>query len=168
MHDFKKERQSEWAVFFPNVVLGFNDALIGLTGALVGFSFALHDSKLIAVAGFVAGVSASLSMAASAYQQARYEEGRNPVKAAVFTGISYFFVTVLLVLPFVLIANTVAALILMGFVTVLLIAAISFYSARLLKRKYLGQFVEICLFSLGVAGVTFMIGRLLGGVIGPQ
>lgn len=164
MSNFKRE----WTTFFPNVVLGFNDALIGLTGALVGFSFALRDSKLIAVAGFVAGLSASMSMAASAYQQARHEKGHNPLRAAVFTGVSYFFVTLLLVLPFILIANNRAALVVMGLITILLIAGISFYSALLLKRRYIVQLCEMCLFSLGVALVTFLIGHALGALIGSE
>lgn len=158
--------KKEWNTFFSNVVLGFNDALIELTGALVGFSFALREPKIIAVAGLVTGVSASLSMAASAYQQARHEDGRNPLKAALFTGISYFIIALLLVLPFVLTDNIAAALGIMGVLTILLLAAISYYSALLLERRYIVQLGEMCVFSLGVATVTFVIGRMLGAVIG--
>jgi VIT1/CCC1 family predicted Fe2+/Mn2+ transporter len=156
----------EWKAFFPNVVLGVNDALIELTGALVGFSFALRDPKLIVVAGLVTGFSASMSMSASAYQQARYERGHDPMKAALFTGIPYFLIVCVLGLPFIFFGSTGVALIMMGVVAVLLIAAISFYSARILKRPYLGQFAEMCLLSLGIAFVTFLIGHALGTLIG--
>lgn len=162
MANFKKE----WAVFFPNVVLGFNDALIGLTGALVGFSFALRNTRLIAVAGLVAGLSASLSMAASAYQQARYQKGHSPLKAAGFTGGSYFIIALMLVLPFVFTDSTAVALVVMGVLAFLIIASVSFYSALLLERRYLVQFGEMCAFSLGVAAMTFLIGQTLGDVIG--
>lgn len=166
MRGYANSLKKEWAAFFSNVVLGFNDALVELTGALVGFSFALREPKIIAVAGFVTGISASLSMAASAYQQARHEDGRNPLKAALFTGVSYFAIALFLVLPFALIDNVKVALGIMGVLTILLLAAISYYSARLLKRRYLAQLGEMCFFSLGVATVTFLIGRILGAVIG--
>ena len=156
--------KKEWKTFFPNIVLGFNDALIGLTGALVGFSFALREPKLIVIAGLVTGLSASMSMAASAYQQARYEKGRNPIKAASFTGVSYFIVTLLLVLPFVWGSSIVVALMLMSVLVVLMIAGVSFYSALLLKRRFMTQCAEMCLCSLGVASVTFMLGQALGAI----
>lgn len=160
--------RKECTIFFSNVVLGFNDALIELTGALVGFSFALHEAKLIAVAGLVTGVSASLSMAASAYQQARHEKGRNPFKAAAFTGVSYFVIALLLVLPFILLGSIAASLVAMGVLALLLIAGVSYLSAHLLGRGYFAQFAEMCVFSLGVAAVTFLIGRLLGTLVGVQ
>lgn len=164
IHDIKKE----WEVFFSNIVLGFNDALIEITGALVGFSFALREPSIVAVAGLVTGVSASLSMAASAYQQARYEKGRNPMKAALFTGVSYFIIALLLVLPFVFTGSVTAALSVMAVLALCMIAGISLYSARRLKRRYTAQFLEMCALSLGVAAVTFLIGRFLGTLVGVQ
>lgn len=167
----------ESTTFFPNIVLGFNDALIELTGALIGFSFALGEPKTVAVAGLVTGISASLSMAASAYQQARYVRGAisnaarrekscSPVKAALFTGVSYIVIALVLVLPFVFAGSNTAAVGTMGVLAFLVVAGLSVYSASLLKRSYLSQLGEMCLFSLGVATVTFLIGRALGGLIG--
>jgi len=82
--------------FISNMVLGLNDGLVELTGALVGFSFALGDHLLVAVAGLITGISASLSMASSAFMQARYEENKDPRKAAFYTGLAYLIVVILL------------------------------------------------------------------------
>jgi len=53
--------------YVSSIILGLNDALIELTGALAGFTFVLQNAKLIAVVGFITGVAASFSMAASEY-----------------------------------------------------------------------------------------------------
>ena len=78
--------------FISNIILGINDGLVELSGALIGFSFALQEQFIIASAGFIMGISASLSMASSAYMQARYEGKKNPHKAGIYTGIAYFVV----------------------------------------------------------------------------
>ena len=45
-----------------SMVLGLNDALVELTGALAGLTLALRDAKLIALTGSVTGIAAALSM----------------------------------------------------------------------------------------------------------
>ena len=47
------------------MVLGLNDALVELTGTIAGMTFVLANTTLIAMAGIITGVSATLSMAAS-------------------------------------------------------------------------------------------------------
>ena len=53
--------------YVGSVVLGLNDALVEFTGTLAGLTFAIQNSQIIAVAGLITGVAASLSMAASEY-----------------------------------------------------------------------------------------------------
>ena len=55
------------------MVLGLNDALVELTGALAGFTLAFRNTCLIAMAGFITGIAASLSMAASEYLSTKSE-----------------------------------------------------------------------------------------------
>lgn len=155
------DNASPIAKFFPNVVLGFNDGLISLTGALAGFSVALREPKVIAAAGLITGISAALSMAASAYQQARHERGRSPVKAAFVTGVSYLAVALLLTVPFVVCSDVATALAATAIVAIVLIAVVALYSSRLLDRGYSAQFLEMCVFSLGIAAVTLFIGEQL-------
>ena len=47
------------------MVLGLNDALVELTGTIAGLTFVLTNTTLIAMAGIITGIAATLSMAAS-------------------------------------------------------------------------------------------------------
>ena len=49
------------------MVLGLNDALVELTGTMAGLTFVLMNTKLIALAGIITGIAATLSMATSNY-----------------------------------------------------------------------------------------------------
>lgn len=90
-----------------SVVLGLNDALVELTGALAGLTLALQNGKLIALSGLITGIAASLSMAASEYLSTRSEKtDKHPVRAAVYTGIAYVITVTLLVLPYLVSPNT--------------------------------------------------------------
>lgn len=59
--------------YIGSIVLGLNDALVELTGALAGFTLALQNSRLIAIIGLITGFAASLSMAASEYLSTKAE-----------------------------------------------------------------------------------------------
>ena len=146
--------------FVSSVVLGLNDGLIELTGALVGFAFAFSENKLVALAGVITGVSAALSMASSAYMQAEYEKGKDPIKAGVVTGISYVFVVALLVAPFFFVEDTRTALFSMAFIVMVILAAVSSFSSVILERSFLEQIARMFVFSVGVAIVAFAIGSL--------
>ena len=60
-----------------SVVLGLNDALVELTGALAGLTFAFQNTRLIALAGLITGISAAFSMAASEYLSSKSEGVKN-------------------------------------------------------------------------------------------
>lgn len=154
--------------FMSSIVLGLNDGLIELTGALTGFAFALQSAALTALAGAITGISASMSMAASAYLQARHDtkDGKNPVVAAFFTGISYLIVVAILVAPFLLLPDTSEALVVMLIEVLIIILSVSFYSSVLLERRYSVQFGEMFLFSAGVAVIAFLLGLGLRELIG--
>ncbi|MBQ2764644.1 MAG: rubrerythrin family protein, partial [Firmicutes bacterium] len=49
--------------YVGSMVLGLNDALVELTGSLAGFTFALQNTRLIALSGLIIGISATFSMA---------------------------------------------------------------------------------------------------------
>jgi len=44
------------------IILGLNDALVELSGALAGLTLALNDPRLIAITGTITGIAASMSM----------------------------------------------------------------------------------------------------------
>ena len=59
--------------YVGSVVLGLNDALVEFVGMLAGLTFALQNSQIIAVAGLITGVAASLSMGSSEYLSQKSE-----------------------------------------------------------------------------------------------
>lgn len=158
--------REERVKFLGSMVLGVNDGLIELTGALTGFAFALADPVRAGLFGTVTGLAASLSMAASAYMQARHEAGRDPRRAAAYTGLSYLAVVSLLVLPFFLLPTLAASLAAMAAIILLLIAGFAGYSAIVFDRPFKRQFLEMAAFSLGVAGLASLLGSLVRALLG--
>lgn len=146
--------------YFSSVILGLNDGLIELTGALIGFSFAFNNHLFVASAGFITGVAASLSMASSAYLQARHEEGKDPIKSGIYTGVSYIIVVILLVSPYFLLANIYNSIVTMFTIVALILAAVSYYTSVIFERSFKRQFLEMMVFSVGVALIAFAIGSL--------
>ncbi len=89
--------------YLGSIILGLSDALVELTGALAGLTLAFQNLNFVALAGLVTGIAASFSMAASEYLATKEKgDGRSPVKAAGFTGISYIITVLLLVMPYML------------------------------------------------------------------
>ena len=141
-----------------SVILGLNDALVELTGALSGFTLALGKTKLIALVGLITGIAAALSMAASEYLSTKDEGIRNPMKACIYTGIAYIVTVIFLVLPFFLINNAFLALAITVFFVVGIISAFTFYVSVAKGIKFKNRFAEMISIALGVAVINFVIG----------
>ena len=111
------------------MVLGLNDALVELTGALAGLTLALRNTRLVALTGSITGIAAALSMAASEYLSTR-EEGadpsKSPAKAALYTGVAYSLTVLALILPYLLISNPFVCLALTLSAAILIIAVFNF------------------------------------------
>jgi VIT1/CCC1 family predicted Fe2+/Mn2+ transporter len=145
-----------------SVVLGLNDALVELTGALAGLTLALQNVKLIALSGLITGIAASLSMAASEYLSTRSEEtDKHPVRAAVYTGIAYIITVTLLVLPYLLIQNYIIDLVITLIVAVLIIAVFNYYISVAKDEPFRARFLEMAGLSLSVATFSFIIGYFI-------
>ena len=153
-----------------SIVLGLNDALVELTGALAGLSLALGNGRLVAVAGLVTGIAASLSMAASEYLSSKSEDpgrgAKSPVKAAVYTGSAYVVAVVLLILPFFLLNGILVALASTLTVAVAIIAVFTFYISVAKELRFWPRFLEMAGISLGVAAISFAIGWVLRATLG--
>lgn len=154
--------------FTSSIVLGINDGLIELTGALTGFTFALKNHILIAVTGLITGIAAALSMAASAYMQAKHEEGKDSNKAAFYTGFSYLIVVTLLVAPFIFIPNNILALFFMAIIIILIIITLSLYTSVLLDKPFKKQLLQIFTFSVGIALIAFALGTIFRKLLNVQ
>jgi len=152
-----------------SVVLGLNDALVELTGALAGLTLALQNVKLIALSGLITGIAASLSMAASEYLSTRSEETeKHPLRAAVYTGIAYIITVALLILPYLLLDNYYVCLAVALSTAVLIIALFNYYISVAKDESFRERFLEMAGLSLGVAGISFVIGYLVRTFLGIE
>lgn len=142
------------------MVLGLNDALVELTGTIAGLTLALQDNRLVALAGIVTGVSATLSMAASNYLAERANGNANALKSSGYTGVAYLLTVVLLVMPYLTYPDGMylTALVSMLVIVVLIILFFNFYISIAKDQPFWSRFVEMACISLGVAAVSFVIG----------
>jgi VIT1/CCC1 family predicted Fe2+/Mn2+ transporter len=144
--------------YVGSVVLGLNDALVELTGALAGLTLALQNIKLVAVAGLVTGIAASLSMAASEYLSTKSEGNKDPIKASIYTGITYFLTVIFLIFPYLILQNPYLCLGITLFNAIIVIFIFTFYVSVAQEAPLLKRFIEMAVISLGVAALSFVIG----------
>jgi VIT1/CCC1 family predicted Fe2+/Mn2+ transporter len=148
--------------YVGSVVLGLNDALVEFTGMLAGLTFAIQNNQIIAGAGLITGIAASLSMAASEYLSQRSDGGpSDPLKAAVYTGIAYVVTVALLIAPFLLLASPYAALVLTLLLAVGIIFFYTFYISVARDLPFYRRFGEMLAISLGIAAVSFILGLVI-------
>lgn len=152
--------------YIGSIVLGLNDALVELTGALAGYTFAFQNSRLIALTGIITGISASFSMAASEYLSTRQEGGEHPIKSSIYTGIAYIITVIILVVPFFMISNPFISLITTLVFAVVIIFIFNYYISVAKDYHFFKRFLEMAIISLGVAGISFLIGILVKYFIG--
>ena len=148
------------------IVLGLNDALVELTGALAGLTLALRDSTLVAIVGLVTGIAAAMSMAASGYFQAKEDGLRTPLKSAAYTGITYIAVVLLLIAPYFILINIYASLATTLAIALVIVAGYTFYITTAKKQPFWRRFAEMATISLAVAAISFVIGAILNSYIG--
>jgi VIT1/CCC1 family predicted Fe2+/Mn2+ transporter len=152
-----------------SVVLGLNDALVELTGALAGLTLALQNTRLIALSGLITGIAASLSMAASEYLSTRSEDTqKHPVRAAIYTGIAYILTVTLLILPYLLFQNYYLDLAIALTTAVLIIAVFNYYISVAKDEPFRKRFFEMAGLSLSVAAFSFGIGYLIRMWLGVE
>jgi VIT1/CCC1 family predicted Fe2+/Mn2+ transporter len=150
-----------------SVVLGLSDALVELTGALAGLTLAFQNTKLVALSGLITGIAAALSMAASEYLSTQSEKtSRKPLRAAVYTGITYILTVALLILPYLIIHNYYVDLALALVTAVLIIAAFNYYISIAKDEPFRKRFIEMAGLSLGVAAFSFVLGYLIRQLLG--
>jgi len=147
--------------YVGSMVLGLNDALVELTGALAGLTLALQNTRLIAMTGLITGIAASLSMASSEYLSTKSEDAKNPFKASIYTGSAYVLTVLFLIFPYLLFTNFYFCL---GFTILNAITVIfifTFYISVAKDVSFRNRFFEMTIISLGIAALTFGIGFLI-------
>lgn len=144
--------------YTSSIILGLNDALVELSGALAGLTLALNDAKLIAITGMITGIAASMSMAASSYLQAKEEDSKNAIKSAIYTGITYFVTVLILVFPYLILSTPIISLAIMLCFVVIIIFSFTFYVSVAKNLSFKKRFMEMVSISLSIAVVNFLIG----------
>jgi vacuolar iron transporter family protein len=152
-----------------SVVLGLNDALVELTGALAGLTLALQNTQLIALSGLITGIAAALSMGASEYLSTRSEEtDKNPLKASIYTGIAYIITVAVLILPYLILDNYYVCLAVSLTSAVVIIAIFNYYISVAKDEPFRRRFSEMAGLSLGVATFSFVIGYFIRSALGVE
>lgn len=140
------------------VILGFNDALVELTGALAGFTVSLPDNRMIFLAGLTTGVAATLSMASAEYLAKKSKHSAaTSRKAACATALAYLGTTALLLAPFRALPTPAGALALSVGVAVVLILLFSRVVSRIRGGDFRREFLETLAISTGVAFLCFAV-----------
>lgn len=154
--------------YVGSMVLGLNDALVELTGSLAGFTFAMQNTRLIALSGLILGISATFSMASSEFLAARSEGRDDAIKSCTYTGAAYLVTVVLLIAPYLIFGNAqyLLALISMLVIVILIIAGFTYYTSVAQDQPFKSRFLEMACISIGVAVISFVVGLLAKKFLG--
>ena len=154
--------------YVGSMVLGLSDALVELTGSLAGFSFALQNSRLVALSGLIVGISATFSMASSEFLSAKSEGRTDALKSCAYTGVAYLVTVAALILPYLLFPadQYLLALICMLGIIVLIIAGFTYYTSVAQDLPFGSRFLEMAVISISVAVISFIVGILAKKFLG--
>ncbi|MFA6600988.1 MAG: VIT1/CCC1 transporter family protein [Candidatus Omnitrophota bacterium] len=152
--------------YVSSAVLGLNDALVELTGALAGYTLALQNARLIAMVGLITGIAASFSMASSEYLSTKSEgdSSKNPVLAALYTGCAYVLTVTCLIFPFLVLNRVFLSLSLSLGAAVIIIALFTFYTSVAQELPFKKRFFEMLSLSFGVSALSFGIGWIIRAI----
>jgi vacuolar iron transporter family protein len=142
------------------IVLGMNDALVELTGTLSGIALAFDKSLVVGLTGLIMGIAASLSMAGSAYFEAKENPSEiiKPITYSLYTGVSYILTTTILVVPFFIFETMAYSLIMMFICAFLAIISYNFYISVAKDLNFTTRVLQMSAITFGVAIISFGIG----------
>ena len=160
--------QEEHLKYMGSIVLGLNDALVEILGTLAGLTFALQNTKLVALAGIITGIAGALSMSSSEYLSNK-AEGKDDlaIKSAVFTGIAYVIAVVFLVAPYLIFTSVFIALLVALFDSILIVFLFTYYISVANDQPFRKRFTEMVVLSTVVGLISFGLGyvvRILFGI----
>ena len=152
--------KEKFLLYAGSVVLGLSDAVVSITGALAGLSWSFHDARVIGFAGAVIGISAALSMGASEYLSEKEDNIKSPLIAGLFTGGSYLVAAIILVLPYFIVGNPVAAFAVSAIVAIAIVGWYAWYVSKNKEGTFNQRFfsmIGVCLF-VGILSFLFAAG----------
>ena len=154
--------QEEHLKYMGSIVLGLNDALVEILGTLAGLTFALQNTKLVALAGIITGIAGALSMSSSEYLSNR-AEGKNDmaIKSSVFTGIAYIVAVIFLVAPFLIFSSVFIGLLVALFDSILIVFLFTYYISVANDQPFRKRFLEMVVLSSVVGLISFGLGYVV-------
>jgi len=148
--------------YIGSIVLGLNDALVEILGTLAGLTFALQNTKLVALAGIIAGIAGALSMSSSEYLSNKSEGNSDgALKSAFFTGIAYLVAVIFLVVPYLIFPSPFVALIVAVIDSILVVFFYSYYISVANDQPFRKRFAEMVVLSTVVGLISFGLGYLV-------
>ncbi|MGE5393190.1 MAG: VIT1/CCC1 transporter family protein [Candidatus Saccharibacteria bacterium] len=161
--------QEERLKYMGSIVLGLNDALVEILGTLAGLTFALQNTKLVALAGIITGIAGALSMSSSEYLSNK-AEGKDElaIKSAVFTGIAYVIAVVFLVAPYLIFTSPFIALIVALLDSILVVFLFTYYISVANDQPFRKRFLEMVILSTVVGLISFGLGYLVRILFGIE
>ena len=155
--------------YIGSIVLGLNDALVEILGTLAGLTFALQNTKLVALAGIIAGIAGALSMSSSEYLSNKSEgKHEGAVKSAIFTGLAYLFAVVFLVAPYLIFTSPFVALIVAVIDSIFVVFIYSYYISVANDQPFRKRFWEMVVLSTVVGLISFGLGYLARIIFGIE
>jgi len=152
--------------YIRSIVLGLNDALVELTGALAGLTLAIVSTEIISLSGLITGIAASLSMAASEYLSTHATGRKDALKSSIYTGSAYIIVVMMLIMPYLLMDNRFTALATTLAISLTIIFVFNYYLSVTLKLSFKKRFTQMAVISLSIAAFSFLLGLVLGQLFG--
>ena len=161
--------EEEHLKYMGSIVLGLNDALVEILGTLAGLTFALQNTKLVALAGIVTGIAGALSMSSSEYLSNKAEGKEDlAIKSSVFTGIAYVIAVVFLVAPFLIFTSPFVALLVALFDSILIVFLFTYYISVANDQPFRKRFTEMVVLSTVVGLISFGLGYLVRILFGIE
>ena len=155
-------------VAFGGPIGGMIAGLSAVTGAIAGVTFALANTRLVALTAIITGVSATFSMAASNYLAERADNNPKALKSSIYTGFAYLITVALLVLPYLLFPTNmyVPAFAVMLATVIFIIMFFNYYISVAKEEPFLKNFATMAVISLSVAVISYVIGLVAKVLLG--
>lgn len=155
--------------YMGSIVLGLNDALVEILGTLAGLTFALQNTRLVALAGIITGIAGALSMSSSEYLSNKAEGKVDlALKSAIFTGIAYVIAVIFLVAPYLIFTSPFIALLVALFNSIFVVFLFTYYLSVANDQPFRKRFVEMVTLSTVVGLISFGLGYLVRILFGIE
>lgn len=153
--------------YVGSMVLGLNDALVELSGAIAGLTLAISNSRLISISAVITGIAASLSMASSQFLSEKANKNLNALKSSIYTGFTYLITVCILVLPYLLLpSHRFVSLGIMLALVLSIIFVFNWYIAIAKSQPFFKHFLQMAIISFSIATISFFIGFLVKTLFG--